>query len=116
MIASQIARVVHEANRALQIEQADPTIPVSPAWDDTDAETQRSAVEGVQAILDDPSMTPEQSHENWTIFKVTNGWTLGPVKDEAAKQHPLLIPYADLPESQRVKDSLFGAIVRALAP
>jgi hypothetical protein len=45
MIATQIARVVHEANRALQIEQADPSIPVSPSWDDTDEETQRSAVE-----------------------------------------------------------------------
>lgn len=115
MIATQIARVVHEANRALQVEQGDPSIPVSPPWDETDPETRRSAVEGVQQILNNPDTTPEQSHEGWTRFKIENGWTLGPVKDEATKQHPLLIPYAELPESQRVKDALFGAIVRALA-
>lgn len=108
----QIAHVVHDANRALQIEQADPTIPVSARWEDLDAETKASAVDGVVAVHDGSS--PEQMHDNWTRFKVAHGWTLGPVKDEATKRHPLLIPYADLPESQQVKDHLFVAIVRAL--
>lgn len=48
-----IARVCHEANRAMQINQADPTIPVSPSWDELDAETRASATDGVVAILDD---------------------------------------------------------------
>lgn len=113
MIATQIARVVHEANRALQFEQQDPTIPVSPAWDDTDEETQRSAIEGVQGILNGNS--PEQSHEGWFRFKVDHGWTLGPVKDEEKKEHPLLVPYNELPASQQVKDKMFFAIVHALA-
>ncbi len=109
----QIARVVHEANRALQIEQADPTIPVSVSWDDLDEETRQSAINGVEAVIGGAG--PEQSHENWTRFKLTHGWTLGPVKDEELKQHPLLVPYGALPASQRVKDSLFGAIVQVLA-
>lgn len=113
MIATQIARVVHEANRALQIEQADPTIPVSARWDATDEETQRSAVEGVQGVLN--GNTPEQSHEGWMKFKLDNGWVLGPVKDEDKKEHPLLVPYDELPASQQVKDHLFIAIVKALA-
>lgn len=104
MEAEQIARVVHEANRALQTEQADPTIPVSPA--------RRSAVEGVRGVLNGASA--EESHEGWTRFKVEHGWTLGPVKDEEKKEHPLLVPYDELPEAQRLKDSLFGAIVRVL--
>lgn len=112
MLATQIARVVHEANRALQIEQADPAIPVSRSWDETDEETRRSAVEGIQGVLN--GNTPEESHEGWVRFKVTNGWTLGPVKDETTKQHPLLIPYDELPYSQQVKDHLFVAIVNAL--
>jgi hypothetical protein len=112
MIATQIARVVHEANRALQIEQADPAIPVSPAWDDTDEETQRSAVEGVQGVIN--GNTPEQSHEGWVRFKTENGWTLGPVKDEEKREHPLLVPYEDLPASQQIKDHLFFAIVKVL--
>jgi hypothetical protein len=113
MNPKQIARVVHEANRAVQIEQDDPTIPVSPSWDDLDEETRASALDGVNGVI--AGNTPEQSHENWVRFKVTNGWTLGPVKDEMTKQHPLLVPYAELPESQKAKDDLFVAIVRALS-
>lgn len=113
MTPDQIARVVHEANRAVQVEQNDPTIPVSVHWDELDHETKASAVDGVKGVL--LGNTPEQSHDNWVRFKVTNGWTLGPVKDEATKQHPLLVPYDELPESQKVKDHLFVAIVTTLA-
>lgn len=113
MTPEQIARVVHEANRAVQIEQADPTIPVSPPWDETDPETRQSAVEGVVGVQ--RGNTPEESHVGWMQFKLDNGWTLGPVKDEAKKEHPLLVPYDELPASQRVKDSLFVNIVQALS-
>lgn len=113
MDSMKIARVVHEANRALQIEQADPTIPVSVSWDDLDEETRQSAINGVEAVKGGAG--PEQSHENWCEFKLKHGWTLGPVKDEEKKEHPLLVSYAELPASQRIKDSLFGAIVQVLA-
>lgn len=113
MNPDQIARVVHEANRAVQVEQGCPTIPVSAHWDDLDAETRASAVDGVIAVQG--GANPRQSHENWTAFKVEHGWTLGPVKDEDKKEHPLLVPYDDLPESQKVKDDLFGAIVGSLS-
>lgn len=112
MTPEQIARVVHEANRAVQVEQGDPSIPVSPHWDHLDAETRASAVDGVRGVL--AGNTPEQSHEGWLQFKIAHGWTLGPVKDEAKKEHPLLVPYVDLPESQQVKDHLFVAIVTTL--
>lgn len=77
-----------------------------------DPETRKSAEVGVLGVIN--GNTPEQSHDEWTRFKVSHGWTLGPVKDEATKQHPLLVPYDELPASQRVKDSLFVNIVRAL--
>lgn len=113
MRVEQIARVVHEANRAVQVEQADPTIPVGPAWDDLDDETRRSAIEGVQGVLN--GNTPEESHQSWCEFKIAHGWVLGPVKSDDLKEHPLLVPYDELPESQRLKDHLFVAIVTALA-
>ena len=114
MEATAIARVAHEANRALQLEQADPTIAVSPTWDDLDEEARESLIHGVLAVQD--GATAEQSHEGWRAFKLARGWTLGPVKDTVLRQHPLLVPYAELPESQQLKDHLFGAIVAALTP
>lgn len=114
MSAEQIAHVCHEANRALQKEQNDPAIPVSVKWSKLDEETRQSAIQGVRNILNGTVRTPEESHENWCQFKVDHGWTFGPIKDETKKEHPLLVHYADLPKSQRIKDALFFAIVRTL--
>ena len=107
-----IARICHEANRGLQIEQADPSVPVSPSWDDLDVETQESIIQGVEGVLE--GNTPEQSHAGWIEFKLVNGWSYGPVKDLELKQHPCLVPYGELPASQRLKDHLFSAIVLIL--
>lgn len=109
-----IARVCHEANRALQKIQADQSIPVSAPWEELDQHYVDSSIDGVRGVLN--GSTPEQSHENWMAFKLENGWRLGPVKDEAKKEHPLLVPYAELDDAARVKDDLFVAIVKALAP
>ena len=58
---------------------------------------------------------PEQQHEAWREDKRRDGWVYGVVKDPAAKTHPCMVPYADLPESQRRKDALYLAVVRAMA-
>jgi RyR domain len=112
MKVEEIARVVHEANRAVQVIQNDPSIPVSVDWDHLDEETKGSATVGVEGVIN--GNTPEQSHESWCKFKTDNGWVLGDVKDEVKKTHPLLVSYGDLPESARIKDDLFVAIVTAL--
>jgi hypothetical protein len=112
MNPQDIAHVCHEANRALQIIQADPTIPISPLWEQLDAETAESASSGVEGVL--AGNTPEQSHEGWMKFKMDRGWVLGPAKDEALKQHPLLVPYSELPAAAKIKDALFVAVVEAL--
>ena len=111
MDVEQIARVCHEANRALQIETG--FTPVSVGWDDLDEHTRESACTGVEHVIThDP--TPQESHESWSLFKLGAGWRYGPVKDEQKQEHPNLVPYDELPAVERAKDSLFGAIVRAL--
>jgi class 3 adenylate cyclase/tetratricopeptide (TPR) repeat protein len=46
----------------------------------------------------------EHAHDIWAKQRLTDGWTLGPKRDDALKQHPCLIPYAELPESEKRYD------------
>lgn len=43
-------------------------------------------------------------HENWALGRLNDGWTLGPERNDALKQHPCLIKYEDLPESEKEYD------------
>jgi len=65
-----------------------------------------SLVNGVQFRLDNPDATPEQNHENWMKAKTAQGWKLGPVKDVEKKEHPDIIPYDELPDVEKMKDTL----------
>lgn len=105
-----IAEVCHQANRVIQRHNGDL---ISLPWDEESAETRASVVDGVQNVIS--GATPEQSHENWLQFTNNHGWRYGAVKDEEAKTHPLIVPYADLPPEQKVKDALFVGIVKALS-
>lgn len=110
MNPEQIARVVHEANRALQHIQGDPT--PSPPWDQAPQSQRQSALEGVLDAL--AGSTPAELHRDWVTHKLRSGWRYGPVKDEAAKTHPCMVPYDELPNHQKLKDRMFIAIVDAL--
>lgn len=105
------AMIAHEANRAYCLTIGDSS---HLDWRSTPENIRASVISGAQAIADDPSITPEQSHEKWSAYKTAEGWVYGPVKDLAAKTHPCLVPYGELPENDRRKDSLFGAVVRAV--
>lgn len=43
-------------------------------------------------------------HDIWAIGRINEGWTWGPIRNDELKQHPCLIPYADLPESEKEYD------------
>lgn len=106
-----IARVCHEANRAYCASLGDFS---QVAWEKAPDWQIKSAVAGVNAVLRDPTTTPEQSHEGWLAQKRADGWRYGPYKDPGAKVHPCFVPYDQLPDDQKRKDALFGAVVRAL--
>jgi ryanodine receptor 2 len=46
----------------------------------------------------------ENAHEVWAVTRIKQGWTFGPVRDDANKKHPCLVPYADLPDSEKEYD------------
>lgn len=43
-------------------------------------------------------------HEVWARNRMDEGWTYGPVRDDALRQHPCLVPYDELPESEKAYD------------
>jgi hypothetical protein len=109
--AEAIARVCHEANRAYCSTIGDDS---QPSWEDAPDWQRESAINGVLFHQDNPLANPIDSHESWMKEKLEAGWTYGAVKDPDAKTHPCILPYHELPLEQRLKDSLFMAIVHAL--
>ena len=53
------------------------------------------------------------AHEVWSRARLDQGWTWGPVRDDARRQHPCLVPYDQLPEEEKVHDR--NAVAGALA-
>lgn len=46
----------------------------------------------------------ENTHEVWSETRMKDGWTYGEKRDDANKRHPCLIPYDELPESEKEYD------------
>lgn len=43
-------------------------------------------------------------HEVWSAGRMAEGWTYGPVRNDARREHPCLLPYEELPESEKEYD------------
>lgn len=43
-------------------------------------------------------------HEVWAQTRIDQGWQYGPERNDAEKRHPMLIPYEELPEDEKVYD------------
>ncbi len=50
--------------------------------------------------------TAENSHDLWATQRLAEGWRFGPRRDDVQKLHPCLLPYADLPESEKEYDRI----------
>jgi ryanodine receptor 2 len=46
----------------------------------------------------------ETNHDIWAAQRMCDGWTYGPQRDDPAKKHPDLVPYNQLPESEKEYD------------
>ena len=108
-----IAAICHGLNKALCESQGDTS---QPSWDDAPDWQKESAVNGVKFHLANPDALPSASHENWMKQKLEEGWKYGQVKDAEKKEHPCIVPYEELPNSQKSKDYIFKQAVHELAP
>ena len=108
----QVARVAHEVNRAYCEALGDSS---QLKWEDAPQWQKDSAMLGVELHTINPNAGPEASHESWMAQKIADGWRYGKIKSPEIKEHPCILPFAELPAEQQAKDFLFRAIVHALS-
>lgn len=100
------ARAAHEANRVWCASHGDYS---QQPWAESPEWQRSSAILGAIGVYG--GNTPRESHECWLAEKKRNGWTYGPVKDAAKKEHPCFVPYDALPPEQQAKDHIFVSTV-----
>lgn len=55
-------------------------------------------------LLDLTEAIAENTHEVWALGRKLEGWTYGPQRDDKLKQNPDMVPYSDLPDSEKEYD------------
>lgn len=57
----------------------------------------------------------ENEHERWMRFHLLYNWQYAPVRDNAMRKHPSLIPFAQLSDSEKAKDDYAWMQLETLA-
>ena len=61
-------------------------------------------VELSEEILALGELLAKNTHEVWSQNRINDGWSYGEIRDDQKKHHPCLIPYEELPESEKEYD------------
>ncbi len=125
LVMEDLARAAH----ALYCEQERRRGKTAPTWEELDEDRRdanRAQVADIPNKLyilgyelapshglpaSDIVIAPEQlekmavhEHNRWMDERTRQGWTYGPVRDNARKHHPCLVPWEKLPEEEMQKD------------
>jgi hypothetical protein len=93
---------------ALAIGEADyPTWENAPDW--------QKKSNRMQAAFALRGATAKEAHSFWVTERSADGWTRGPKRDSAAKTHPAMCAFENLPPEQQAKNEVFLGVVKALA-
>jgi len=65
---------------------------------DTDGIELNGSLQHLREIL------AENVHDRWALGRLADGWTWGPERDDQKRTNPTLVPYTELPESEREYD------------
>jgi hypothetical protein len=59
----------------------------------------------------------KNAHEVWAQQRISEGWRYGQERNDQRKEHPCLVPYEQLPESEKVYDrnTAMGTLKAVLA-
>ncbi len=115
----EIAKYAHTVNMAFS-SLSDCSVNDQTPWSELPEETRAAKKADVLELIRNPlhiqhgAAGQESSHEAWCRGLESEGWTYaaGP-KNVGKKTHPCLVPYSQLREADRVKDSIYTSTILA---
>ena len=63
-----------------------------------------SSIQLPEGLLELREEIAKNAHEVWAEGRMREGWTYGPERNDALKQHPDLVPYEELTDAEREYD------------
>ena len=108
--AKEVAREAYEVNRIFCSVMGDGT---RPEWENISEENRNQFVTEVLEISAFPDMTFEKYCEDRFCAMGRSGWKHGPIENAEIKEHPYMLPYAQLPQKRQIKEQVFYLVVRA---
>jgi hypothetical protein len=103
------AQFVYDGARLAAIAANAPIIPVS--WKEREDAFKKQFLNVIERQCGEQrSKSPEELHGSWMQAYFAMGWLYGTEYDRENKTHPDLVPYADLGQLERDKDSVFVAL------
>lgn len=63
-----------------------------------------SDIELSEELLELTEEMAKNVHDVWSVGRIAQGWTWGPKRDDEKKENPCLVPYEELPESEKEYD------------
>ena len=63
-----------------------------------------TAVEVPKDLINLVEQLAEITHDNWVRQRLADGWVHGTHRNDLLKEHPCIVPYDDLPESEKEYD------------
>jgi len=55
-------------------------------------------------LLELTELLAKNTHDNWSLLRFSDGWVYGNKRDDFKKEHPCLVEYEQLPESEKEYD------------
>jgi len=77
--------------------------------------TEHISIDG--PLIELVELLAENAHDIWAQQRMIDGWTFGPVRCDHSKRHPCLVPYSELPETEKIYDrrAVLGTVQGVLA-
>ena len=103
------AEFVYDAARLVAIAAKAPIVPVP--WVEREQPFKDQFLKVIEHQCGDSrSGSPEELHDSWVQAYLAMGWVYGEKYDREKRIHPDLVPYAQLGQLERDKDSVFVAL------